>query len=244
MEFRATTYPLIGARFGRSDYVLTRDTQPLDDAVEDAVQGTVGEELIRVVQSDDPDEAGLIRPFVVIDLRRALRAVRQRDASLPAVGEAADAASELASTTDGQSESGSADDSGGGGRGLLPSLFVAGVVVGLGYALRRRRSGRSPEDATEEAAEDAAEETRTIAERAASTIQQRGEMAATRIEAGTGAVAERIEERGDEVAGQIEESEEQLEEVESTAEEKVDEASSDAEEVGQGDEEPSSTDEE
>jgi hypothetical protein len=211
---------------------LTRDSQPLDEAVADAVEGTVGEQLVQVVQSEDPDESGLIRPFVVIDLRSALRAVRRRDASLPGVDEATEAASELAPSSAEQTDS----EPSGGGRSRLRALFVAGVVVGLGYALRRRAGEASVDESPEEAAEEAAEGTRTIAERAATTIQQRGEMAASRIEEGSGAIAERIEEGGDEAAEQIKESGEQLDEVESEAEEKVAEAGDEQSGDAEGDE--------
>ena len=188
------------------------------------MDGTIGEQIVQVIQNDDPDESGLIRPFVVIDLRRALRSVRQTDAPVPGIDQAAEAASELTTEAGSQSDAGQEDS----GRSLLSTLFVAGVVLGIGYALRNR-GGSTP--AVDEVAEDAAEETQTIAERAASTIQQRGEVAASRIEEGTGAIAERLEESGDEAAQQIQESGEQLDEVESEAEEKMEEAQEEAEEM-------------
>lgn len=208
----------------RSEYVLTPDTESLDETVEEALDGTLGEQLVQVIQADDPDGSGAIRPFLVIDLRRALQTVREIDTPVPGIDQAAEAASELAGDDDNQSKSSSQSESEQepSGRGLLSKLFVLGVVVGIGYALRKRRSGRS----VDEAAEEAAEETQTIAERAASTVQRRGEVAASRIEEGTGAIAERIEETGEESAQQIQESGEQIDEVESRAEEKIEDGTS------------------
>jgi hypothetical protein len=201
---------------------LTRDTQNLDEAVEDAFEGTLGEQLVSVVRSEDPDESGLIRPFVVLDLRSALRSVRRSDAPVPGIDQAAAAASELTSEgdlgTDSGSQSGDADS----GRGLLTRLFLAGLVAGAVYGIRNRRQSGTP--SVDEAAEEAADETQTLAERAASTIQQRGEVAASRIEEGTDALAERIEDTGTETARQIQETGEQIDEVESQAEETVEEA--------------------
>lgn len=194
------------------------------------MNGTLGEQVVQVVQNDDPDDSGLIRPFVVIDLRRALRSVRQSDTSVPGIDQAAEAASELTEEAGSRSGSDAASGQEDSGRGLLSTLFVAGVVLGVGYAIRNRRGGAPPVD---EAAEEAADETQTIAERAASTIQQRGEVAASRIEEGTGAIAERIEEKGEGAAQGIQEGGEQLDEVESQAEEKVQEKADEAQETAE-----------
>ena len=212
----------------RSEYILTRDSQNLDDAVEDAVEGTVGEQLVQVIQSDNPDESGMIRPFVVIDLRNALKKVRRSDATVPGIDEAAQAASDLAA----EGESGTETDQQSSGRSRLPRLLVAGVVLGVGYALRNRRQSGSGSGtpSVNEAAEEAAGETQSIAEKAASAIQQRGEVAASRIEEGSDAIAERIEEKGEMTAEQLEETGEQLDEAESEAEQTVEDAKAEAEE--------------
>lgn len=210
----------------RSENILTRDSQNLDDAVEDAVEGTVGEQLVQVIQSDNPDDSGMIRPFVVIDLRNALKKVRRSDAPVPGIDEAAQAASDLAAEGESGTETGQQSS----GRSRLPRLLVAGVVLGVGYALRNRRQSGSGTPSVNEAAEEAAGETQSIAEKAASAIQQRGEVAASRIEEGSDAIAERIEEKGEMTAEQLEETGEQLDEAETEAEEKVEDAKAEAEE--------------
>lgn len=190
------------------------------------MEGTVGEQLVQVIQSDNPDESGMIRPFIVIDLRNALKKVRKSDAPVPGIDEAAKAASDLTAETDGETQT--SQQSSGGSR--LPRLLLAGVVLGVGYALRNRRQSQSETPSVDEAAEEAAGETQSIAEKAASTIQQRGEVAASRIEEGTEVIAERIEERGEMTAEQIEEQGQRLDEKESEAEEKAQDVKEDAEE--------------
>lgn len=201
------------------------------------MEGTVGEQLVQVIQSDNPDESGMIRPFVVIDLRNALKKVRRSDASVPGIDEAAQAASNMAA----EAESGTETGQQGSGRRRLPRLLIAGVVLGVGYALRNRRQSGSGAPSVDDAAEEAAGETQSIAEKAASTIQQRGEVAASRIEESTGAIAERIEEKGEMTAQQLEEKGERLDEAQSEAEEKVEDAKEEAEdkadEMGDSDEE-------
>jgi paraquat-inducible protein B len=208
---------------------LKRDSEALDETVEEAVEGTVGEQLVRVIEARDEGEGGMIRPFLVIDLRSAVGKLRQSERSVPGLDEATDAASELASETKGTEQS--QQDT---GRGLLSSLFVAGVIIGLGYAMRKRGGSTqtSPQEKTERTAQEAAQQTESLAERAANTIQQRGEVAASRIEESTQAIAGRIEEGGQQTAEQIDrggqqaaekmdQTSDQLDQVESQAQEKA-----------------------
>lgn len=201
----------------RSESILKRDTETLDEAVNDAVEGTPAEQLIHVIQSERAEGEGMIRPFLVIDLRSALSRVRGSDVDVPGVGEAAEAASELTTGSEGD-ESRSESD----GRGLLSRVFVLGLLAGVGYALWNRDT--SPE----EAAAEAADEAETLAERAATVIQRRGEVAAERIEEGSELLAEQLEERGSETADKLDEASDQIEDVQEEAEEKMEDAETEA----------------
>lgn len=126
------------------------------------------------------------------------------------------------------------------GRGTLSKLFLAGVVVGLGYVLRSRSGsvGKVVDTATQRAqtvADETARRSGEIAQRttavtgqvagrieesgemAAERIEQTGEMAAERIEGGGEMAADRIQESGEMATDQIEEATETVEEMEEEA---------------------------
>lgn len=183
------------------------------------MEGTVGEQLIHVFRAEQAEGNGVLRPFLLVDLRPLFRYLRRGEREVPAIGEAA---TELARSADVEQQSD-------GGGGTLSKLFLLGIVVGLGYALRSR--SRSRGGSVDETAQRTAEEAETLADRAANTIQRRGEVAATRIEEGSEALAERIETTGEQTAEQIGEAGERIEDVESEAEERMEDVQEDAEET-------------
>ncbi len=206
---------------------MQRDT----DSVTDAVEGTIGEQILHILEGTDvdvssPGKSKRSGPFLLVDLGTAVNYLRGRRAGTSMIGEAA---SELTSSTDMETANS--------GRGRLSKLLVIGVVLGLAYLVRNRTRQ------TDDAAEETAAEAESLAERAAATIQQRGEMAATRIEEGSEAVAERLEERGVEAAATIEDTGDTIDETQDTLDDMESDIESDVEDtVDDATDEPGSGD--
>lgn len=195
----------------------------------------------RMAMGDDEELAAttrddrIVRTFLLVDLGAAVNYLRGRRGSSGATQALSKlvSESELTSEPELESESGAGDES---GRGILSRLFLVGVIIGLGYVLRKRsgsvsqtvseatdrarefadetelRSGEMAgrtEVVTEEAADRIEETGETVADEAADQVRETGEMAGDRVQESGEMAADEIEE----VAEKTEEAEEKAEDM-------------------------------
>ncbi|WP_162224595.1 hypothetical protein [Halorussus amylolyticus] len=210
------------------------------ETTKESVIGAVSRvaDRIETNRSSGASRRGMSGPFVVIDLGP----VAERffgDSNSEGLEERAESALDAVNTGM-QATSSSDRDGQSQGRGMLSRLFVVGLVVGLGYVLRRRGGSlggvlrratermRSTADETADRTDEAADRTETVAGTAAQRIRETGEMAAQQVEQGSEMVATRIEEGGETASDRVEESGEmaadRMEEAADTAEETAEEA--------------------
>jgi hypothetical protein len=182
-------------------------------------------------------DTDIARTFLLVDLGAAMNYLRGRRGS----SEATEALTEMVSEPE-LTETGGESNSGGQGRGTLSKLFLVGMVVGLGYMLRKRSGsvGQTVSQATDRAREVADEtelrsgemagRTETVTEKAADRIEETGETvadeAADRVRESGEMAADSVQESGEMAADEIEGAAEKTEEAEEKAEDAADEATS------------------
>lgn len=193
------------------------------------------------MRSTESQDGKIVRSFLLIDVGAALDYFRSRRGGRGATSEATEALTEMVPEPEVEEESG--------GRGILSRMFVLGLVVGVGYMLRRRSGSggqvtgkvteraESVADETVDSTHEAAERTSSVTGMVAERLQQGGEMAADRIQMGSERLADTIQQEGGEAAGRVETGTEQAaERVETSGEEaaeRIDEAAETAEEAEQ-----------
>lgn len=193
-------------------------------------------------QSSGSRDRSILRPLLVVDLREAIRHLRGgREGATEAIEQTAEEALSTEMTGDrrGSGGSGRSDGSQGSGRGTLSKLFLVGVVVGLGYVMRKRSGSvgeavteatervRGVADETERRSGEMAGRTEAAAGEAADRIEQTGETvadeAADRVRESGQMAADSVQETGEMAADEMEGAAEKTEEAENKAEEKADE---------------------
>lgn len=220
-------------------------TQTSGETESNSMQETLREPVMRAfrVAMEESDaerstasrDGKIVRSFLLVDVGAALDYLRGRRRGGGTGSEAAETLTEMVPEPE-------TDD---GGRGILSRVFLLGLVVGVGYVLRRRTGagGRGVEEAADRAgsvadetagtAGEAADQTTAVAEKVAERIQRGGEMTADRIQAGSEQLADTIQRQGGEAAGHVEaESKEAADRIETGGEEaadRIDEAAETAE---------------
>lgn len=245
--------------------VLSRRTEESRDLEQGSTERSADrarDPLVRVVEvalgddesgrSTGSQGKGIVRPFLLVDLRAAVDYLRgNRGGPTEAIGRGAEEVLQTA-TSEGELERGRSSRRGrtsgqtdGGGRGMLSKLFLVGLVVGLGYVMRKRSGsvGEAVSEATDRAREVAdetemrsgemAQRTESVADEAADRIEEQGETvadeAADQVREVGETAADSVQESGEMAADEIEEVADTAEEAEQQAEEKVDEVSGDEE---------------
>ena len=87
------------------------------------------------------------------------------------------------------------------GRGKFSLIALIGVVIAVGYWLRK---SQRPTDKLQRAASETADRTKHVTEQAADRIQERGETVAERVEEESQHVSEQVEQTGETVAEETE----------------------------------------
>ncbi|WP_135853886.1 hypothetical protein [Halorussus salinus] len=266
-----------------SDVTEAARTESTDDSVRDPLVRVVEVLLEATEESDGTSSDGrpAVRPFLLVDLSAVLDYLggargngvggsETRGRATEAVGslvgatlrattdrearERGDRDGERLTTGDRTERAGESD-----GRGTLSKLFLLGIALGVGYAVRRQSGsvgetvGRATDrvrevaDRTAVRSGEAAQRTEAAAGEAADRIEEGSETAADRVQEGGEAAAEQVRERGETAADRVQESgqevsddmqqaadtadeaEERVEEAESTARDAADEATGEGE---------------